>query len=125
MFENEEKNFLSYQEALNKLYEREIWLLNEENVSKVLPQNLQTKFDQEFRHLSESINFGVREKKNPLILHISDDTFEKMHVDFKNDCPLLSDMIQTLFITDDDDSMGKRKQLSFVHAMALLKNLKN
>ena len=48
-----------------------------------------------------------------------------MLVHFKNDCPLLSDVMQTLFITDDDDSMGKRKQLSFVHAMALLMNLKN
>ena len=47
-----------------------------------------------------------------------------MRVDFKNDCPFLSDVMQTLFITDDDDSMGKRKRLSFVHAMALLMNLK-
>ena len=52
-------------------------------------------------------------------------TFEKMRVDFKNDCPLLSDVMQTLFITDDDDSIGKRKQLSFAHAMTLLMNLKN
>ena len=125
MFENEEKIFCSYQEALSKLYEREIWLLNEEKVSKVLPQNLRTKFDQEFRHLSESINFGIREQQNSFDLHISDDTFEKMRVDFKTDCPLLSDVMQTLFITDDDDSTGTRKQLSFVHAMALLINLKN
>ena len=48
-----------------------------------------------------------------------------MLVDFKNDCLLLSDVMQTLFITDDDDSMSKRKELSFVHAMALLMNLKN
>ena len=124
-FDNEEKKILSYQEAPSKLYEREIRLLNEEKVSKVLPQNLRTKFDQEFRHLSESINFGIREQQNPFDFHISDDTFEKMRVEFNNDCPLLSDVMQTLFITDDDDSMGKTKQLSFVHAMALLMNPKN
>ena len=125
MFDNEEKKFLSYQGALSKLYEREIRLLNEEKVSKVLPKICKPKFDQEFRHLSESVNFGIREQQNPFDFHISDDTFEKMRVDFKNDCPLLSDVMQTLFITDDDDSMGKRKQLSFVHAMALLMNFKN
>ena len=77
------------------------------------------------RGVSESIHFGIREQQNPIDFHISDDTFEKMRMDFKNDCPLLPDVMKTLFITDDDGSMAKSKQLSFVHAMTLLMNLKN
>ena len=43
MFDNEEKKFLSYQEALSKLYEREIRLLNEAVLSTLLNNFIEKK----------------------------------------------------------------------------------
>ena len=127
MYNNEEQKFFSYHEKLDKMYEREIKLLSEKQESTKLPQKLKMQLEKEYSSLSQSLNLGLRKNDlDPFAFVFTDENFCELRLNFRKDCPLLFDIMGTLFTIDNEErGSSKVKELSFVHALSLLMSLKN
>ena len=107
----------SYSQVLDKLYERELQFLMSGNPES-LSQQKKNKLTAEVEVLSKTVNFGVRSGEN--VFDINDEMFEKLVKNVAENCPLLYDIVKTLFPSDDS-----RKEKGAIHSLSLLMSLRN
>ena len=64
---------------------------------------------------------GIISGENIAEVQINSDVFQNLQINDKNDCPILTEIIQLLFPCDSSD----RKEKGAIHALALLASLRN
>ena len=121
LYDNEVQKFEKYIKQLDELYVKEIDVLSKETSTEKLPQHLRMQLSNEYTNLLTKVNLGFREDRESIL---KEEDFEKLVEDFKRDCPLLSDVVATLFPLDGTE-YARRRELSITHALSLLMSLKN
>ena len=106
-------------ECINILYEKELEFLSKHD--KKLSASEQGPLVDEFQKLSNMVNLGIRSGENIAEVQINSDVFQNLQIHVKNDCPILTEIIQLLFPCDSSD----RKENGAIHALALLASLRN
>ena len=124
MYNNEVEKFTELHEELDELYEAEIKTLLLRTESNALPQSVQDKLNDEFDFFSKKVNFGLHNPEEQVGLKFTDENFEKLRTDFKTECPVLWNIMKTLFPVDEAGHT-KKKELSYAHAISLLMSLRN
>jgi hypothetical protein len=109
-----------YSETLDKLYEKEITLLMSEKENPSLSESDKLELVKETQALSNSVNLGLRSGEKSSDVIVKENIFEILVEKVMHECPLLYDIVKTLFPTDNI-----RKEKGAVHALSLLMSLKN
>ncbi len=77
---------------------------------------------EEFEKLAGIVNLGIRSGDNVAEVQLNSLLFENLKVDFKKNCPILTDILHDLF---PYDKSCDRKGKGAIHALSLLASLKN
>ena len=109
-----------YSETLDKLYEKEITLLMNEKEKPALSESDKLQITKEAQALSNSVNFGVRSGEKSSDVIVDENIFEILVEKVSQECPLLYDIVKTLFPSDN-----MKKEKGAVHSLSLLMSLKN
>ena len=108
--------------AIDSIYERELSLLTEREGCNKLSASDKISIANEFDHLSSLVNLNIRRGDDILKSDISSEVFTNLKLNFERDCPILTDIMHTLFPLKDTPD---RKQKGVVHALSLLTSLKS
>ena len=122
MYNNEMKSMSAIQDSIDLVYEREIKLLLDRKSKGELPASTRETIVEEFCSLSNLTNFGIRTGEKQSDDVISVETISNIHRDFKTECPVLADIVASLF---PESANSNRKSNCAVHALSLLTSVRN
>jgi hypothetical protein len=113
---------LTLQYSIDCIYEREMKLLLDRKSEGKLPTSTRETIVGEFHSLSNILNIGIRsgDKQSEDVLTI--DTINNIRRDFKTECPVLADIVASLFPESQDSN---QKSNCAVHALSLLLSVRN
>ena len=124
MYENEVGKCTVLHEQLDCIYEKQISKLLERNTSSKLPESTREKLSEELDYLAGRVNLGLRNVEQQLDFAFTDLNLDELRNDFKKECPILFDVMRTLFPTDINE-YSRNKAMSFVHTFSIVTSLKN
>ena len=124
MYENEVEKFTVLHEQFDCIYEKQISKLLKRNTSSKLPESTREKLSEELDYLAGRVNLGLRNVEQQLDFAFTDLNLDELRIDFTKECPILFDVMRTLFPTDKNE-YSRNKEMSFVHAFSILTSLKN
>ena len=122
MYNDEMKNVSALQDAIDCIYEREMKLLLDRTLKDKLPGSTRKTIVEEFHILSNILNIGIRSGDKQADDVITVNTINNIKTDFKKTCPVLADIVASLFPESEDSN---RKTNCAVHALSLLTSVRN
>ena len=124
MYNSEVEKYINLHAELDILYEAEIERLMMKTHGQYLPQSVRDQFNDEFSFLCQRVNLGLRDPEKQTEFLLVDQNLDSLRSDFEKECPLLWDVIRTLFPVDAGGHT-RRKELSFTHTISILMSLKD
>ena len=122
MYNDEMKNVSTLQESIDHIYEREMKLLLGRKSEAKLPTSTRETIVEEFHNLSSILDIGIRSGDKQSDEVITLDTINIIRTEFKRECPVLADIVISLFPEPVDSN---RKANCAVHALSLLTSVRN
>ncbi|CAB4020811.1 Hypothetical predicted protein [Paramuricea clavata] len=95
-------------ENIDILYEKELQFLLQHD--KKLSASEQGPLVDEFQKLSNIVNLGVRSGESIAEVQINSSVFQNLQLNIKKDCPILTGIIEVLFLCDNSDRKERKER---------------
>ena len=119
-----ERNVL--QDALERIYEEELNRLTELRDSRQLRTMESEELNNEINFFTSILDFGFHSIDEDIKYDAIHQKLQKLPDDMRDKCPLIYNIVETLLLTKDDQSVQSQQRVrSATHALAILVSLRN